>query len=138
MPLAKADMILQFDKWLSAWNSYDLSGVLDFMHEDIVFENWDGTIISGKVALQKAWALWFRHRNFKFIPEDLFIDEQKQKITFAWILEWPSLERKFLGRNEVRRGMDIIDLADGKIYKKNTYSKTVFKIDSVPVRMSVH
>lgn len=137
MNLPKADIILQFDKWLKAWNSHDLDEVMEFMHEEIVFENWDGSVISGKNALQKAWALWFRHRNFKFIQEDLFIDEQKQKITFAWILEWPSLERKFLGRKEVRRGLDIIDLTDGKIYKKNTYSKTAFQIDSIPVRMSV-
>lgn len=137
MNLCKVDVIARFDNWLKSWDTYDLEGVLDFMHEDIIFENWGGSIISGKIALQKAWALWFRHRNFKFIKEDLFIDEQEQKITFSWTLEWPSLEKKFFGQKEIRRGMDIIKLTDGKIHKKSTYSKTTFKIDSKLVRMSV-
>lgn len=136
MTLPKADMILQFDKWLKALNSYDLNGVLDFMHDDIIFENWDGSIVSGKNDLKVAWSLWFRHKNFRFTTEDLFFGEEIQNITFTWSLEWPSLEKNYFGKKEIRRGVDILFLIDGKIYRKNTYSKTAFQIESDTVRMS--
>ena len=132
----RAEVIDRFNKWLGAWDIYDLNGVLDFMHDDIIFENWDGSIVSGKTDLKVAWSLWFRHKNFRFTTEDLFFDEEKQNITFTWSLEWPSLEKNYFGRKEMRRGVDILFLMDGKIYRKNTYSKTAFQIESALVRMS--
>ncbi|HXR82920.1 MAG TPA: hypothetical protein VN722_01335, partial [Hanamia sp.] len=66
--------------------------------------------------------------DFKFSTEDLFIDEQEQKIAFSWKLEWPSLERNYLGKPEIRRGMDILHLENGKIRTKTTYSKTLLQI----------
>ena len=135
MNLSRADILSRFNVWLMAWKEYDLDGVMEFMHEDIVFENWDGSIISGKTALSRSWALWFRHRDFQFIREDLFIDEEAQKIAFTWHLEWPSAEKKYSGKKEIRRGVDILHLLEGKIDKKNTYSKTTFTIDSVPISL---
>lgn len=136
MNQSKADMIPRFNQWLDAWDTYDLDGVLNFMHDDIIFENWDGSIISGKSKLKIAWSLWFRHQNFKFTLEDLFFDEEKQNITFTWSLNWPSLEKNYFGKKEIRRGVDILFLMDGKIYRKNTYSKTTFQIESTVVRTS--
>ncbi len=75
------------------------------------------------------------HGNFKFIQEDLFIDEAEQKILFSWQLKWPSPERKYLGEPEVRKGVDVIYLRDGKIFKKNTYSKTAVSINAMSVKM---
>jgi ketosteroid isomerase-like protein len=135
MNLSRADILSRFHVWLMAWNEYDLDGVMEFMHEDIVFENWDGSIISGKQSLARSWALWFRHRDFQFIQEDLFIDEEAQKIAFTWHLEWPSPEKKYSGKKEIRRGVDILHLLEGKIDKKNTYSKNTLSIDLVPVRL---
>jgi hypothetical protein len=109
---------------------------MDFMHEDIFFENWNGSFVSGKLVLKKAWERWFEnHGNFKFTMEDLFIDEQLQQIAFGWKLEWPSLEKKYLGRSEIRRGMDILHLDNGKIRKKITYSKTVLQIDDQSITL---
>ena len=136
MNQTKTDITPRFNQWLDAWNNYDLDGVLDFMHDDIIFENWDGSIISGKTSLKSAWSLWFRHQNFKFSLEDLCFDEGKQIITFAWSLNWPSLEKNYFGKKEIRQGVDILFLVDGKIYRKNTYSKTTFKLESALVRTS--
>ena len=119
-----------FNTWLNAWNNHDLEGVLDFMHEDVTFENWNGCVIIGKKNLRKAWTPWFLHHgNFIFILEDFFIDEQEQKMSFAWKLNWPSIERNYIGNKESRKGVDIMILKGGKIFKKNTYSKTVLFID---------
>ena len=136
MSLSRIDIQDHFDKWLIAWNEHNLESVMEFIHEDIIFDNWNGRIISGKKNLEKAWSAWFHHHgHFQFIKEDVFIDEDEQKITFTWLLEWPSFEKNYTGKPEKRRGVDILFLKEGKIYKKNTYSKTVVEIDSKKVSM---
>lgn len=136
MKLSKTEIRHQFDVWLIAWNAHDLNGVMDFMHDDIIFNSWSGTIISGKTALIKSWERWFSdHQNFKFILEDIIIDEMEQKMAFSWELNWPSFEKKYLGKLEKRKGVDILLLKEGKIYKKNTYSKTTLQIDSLKIEL---
>ena len=91
MKLSGNEIQKHFDQWLIAWNNYDIDGVMEFIDDDIIFENWDGWIISGKSNLEKSWKAWFTlHGNFKFIKEDILIDEATQKIAFTWKLEWPS------------------------------------------------
>jgi hypothetical protein len=137
MNLTKGEIISQYKKWLAAWNEHDLEGVIEFFHTDIVFENWNGAIIIGKKALQRSWTPWFlNHGNFKFIEEDIFIDEQEQKMLFKWRLEWPSPEKLYIGKHEIRRGVDILHFQDCKIIKKYTYSKTTLQIDSLPVTLN--
>ena len=136
MNLSRVEMQWHFDQWLVAWNEHNIEGVMKFIHDDIVFDNWNGWIISGKIALEKSWKAWFMHHgNFKFIQEDILIDEAEQKMTFTWLLEWPSFEKNYIGKPEKRRGVDILYLKEGKIYKKNTYSKTVIEIDSKQITM---
>jgi len=131
MNLSKAQIQRLFKVWLMAWNEHNLDGVMEIIHEDILFENWNGAIVSGKSSLIKSWDPWFiNHGNFKFIEEDIFIDEQEQKMLFKWRLEWPSSEKYYKGKKEVRRGVDLLYFLDGKIYKKYTYSKTTIQIDS--------
>jgi hypothetical protein len=136
MQLSRPEILDQFDVWLKSWNEHDLEGVMDFIHENILFENWNGSCVSGKGLLKKAWERWFdNHGNFKFSTEDLFIDEPQQKIAFSWKLEWPSLEKNYFGQPEIRRGMDILHLENGKIKTKITYSKTVFQIDNQSITL---
>ena len=137
MHLSSVEIENHFNNWIIAWNNHDIEGVLSFMHEDIIFENWNGSIISSKNNLRKVWTPWFLHHgNFKFILEDYFIDEAEQKMTFAWQLDWPSLERNYTGKKESRNGVDIMQLKEGKIFKKNTYSKTILLIDDKKVQLN--
>lgn len=136
MNLSRVEIQTHFDQWLTAWNEHKLEGVMKFMHDDIVFDNWNGRAIAGKTALAKSWQAWFLHHgNFQFTTEDIFIDEKEQKITFSWLLEWPSFEKKYVGKAEKRRGVDLLYLKEGKIYRKNTYSKTVIEIDEKKVSL---
>jgi len=136
MKLSGIEIRNQFNTWLIAWNDHDLNGVMDFMHDDIIFNSWSGAIISGKTALTKSWERWFSdHQNFKFTLEDLIIDENEQKMSFSWELDWPSFEKKYSGKREKRKGVDVLLLKEGKVYKKNTYSKTTLQIDSLKVRL---
>ena len=134
--LTKSDMLLQIQTWLSAWDKHDLDGVMELMHDEVVFENWTGISIAGKQALRRAWAPWFmQHGNFKFIFEDIFVDEEAQKSLFQWRLEWPSLEKAHKGKSEIRGGVDVLHFLDGKIYKKYSYSKTTLIIDGSPIAL---
>ena len=64
------------------------------------------------------------------------IDEAEQKMTFTWELEWPSFEKNYAGKPEKRRGVDILYLKEGKIYKKNTYSKTIIEIEGKKISLN--
>ena len=129
MLLSKEEILDLLKEWLAAWDEYNLEGVMKLIHDDIVFENWTGAVIKGKKNLKLAWTSWFlNHGNFKFIEEDIFIDEQEQKVLFRWQLQWSSLEKNYTGQNEIRRGVDVLHFLDGKIYKKLTYSKTSIQI----------
>ena len=123
-------------KWNRAWDEHNLNGVMEFFHEDILFENWTGGRVQGKEALQKAWEPWFQnHGGFRFLGEDTFIDESEQKVLYQWSLEWPSSERGYQGRAEKRRGLDVMHFKDGKIIRKSTYSKTTLEIDGKRVKL---
>lgn len=131
MKLSRDKIETSFYAWLNAWNCHNLDGVLHFIHNDIIFTSWDGKVIKGKEALEKIWGIWFaNHGDFNFKLEDLFIDETLQKLTFSWELDWPSQEKKFFGMRESRKGVDLLTLKDGKILIKETYSKTLIKINS--------
>ena len=134
--MSRSEIHEQFNKWLCAWNEHNLEGVMDFMHEEVLFNSWNGSSVCGKAALKKSWQRWFNnHGNFKFVLEDFFIDEPEQKMMFSWELDWPSSEKNYLDKREKRKGVDILCLKDDKIHIKNTYSKTTLEIDSVKVSM---
>jgi hypothetical protein len=136
MNISKNEILDLFTEWLKAWDNYNLEGVLELLHEDIVFENWTGATIIGKNALRKTWTPWFcNHANFKFIKEDVFIDEQEQKMLFRWKMEWPSIEKGLEGKHEVRKGVDVLHFKDAKIHKKYTYSKTTILVDKKPITL---
>jgi len=93
-------------RWNRAWDQHDLDGIMELFHEDILFENWTGAKVRGKQALHQAWKPWFEnHRGFRFIGEDIFMDELEQKVLYQWVLEWPSNEKGYEGKPERRRGL---------------------------------
>ena len=112
---------------------YDIDGVMDLFDDDVVFEHWDSARIKGKEPLRKAWAPWFADNGgFRFVSEDLFIDEEAQKVLFRWRLEWPSRLKGLFGKAEVRRGVDVMHFSNGLITHKFTYSKTTVTVDGEP------
>ncbi|RYY74316.1 MAG: nuclear transport factor 2 family protein [Gammaproteobacteria bacterium] len=138
MNLSSPEIVANIKTWLQAWDAHDLDGVMELMHEDVVFENWTGQIIRGKSALRRAWTPWFlKHGNFRFIAEDIFVDDQAQKALFRWLLEWPSLESSYKGELETRRGVDVLHFQEGKIREKLTYSKTSLLIGDQSIQLQL-
>lgn len=137
MKLSKQEIKEAMAKNSLAWDNHDLEGVLELYHDDVYFENWTGGYTRSKDALREAWASWFSGADFRFNRDDSFVDEDEQKITVTWELEWPSTERGHEGKPEKRRGVDVIHFKDGKVIKKLTYSKTTVEIGGKRVKLSV-
>lgn len=137
MKLTRNEIETFWSDWNRAWDNHDLEGVMDFFHDDILFDNWTGGKAKGKAQLKTAWRDWFTHHgNFKFIQKEVFIDEKEQKLLYRWELEWPSFEKGYEGKAEKRRGVDVIHFKDGKIVNKLTYSKTTLEIEGKRVKLT--
>ena len=137
MSLRRSEIAEALLKWNRAWDNYDLDGVMELFHDEILFENWTGGRVKGKENLRKAWSSWFsNHGGFRFTEEDTFIDEAEQKVLYRWHLDWPSFEKGFEGNHEMRRGVDVIHFKEGKIIQKLTYSKTTVEIAGERVRLT--
>jgi len=137
MKLSKQRIMEEMARNSVAWENHDLEGVLVLYHDDIYFENWTGGNAKGKQALREAWTPWFTTGgNFRFTHEDMFIDEEAQKLTLTWELLWPSPEKGYEGKPEKRRGLDILHFKDGKVLKKLTYCKTTVEIEGKRVRLT--
>jgi len=129
MRLSREEIIEALIQWDRAWQNYDLDGVMQLFHDEIVFEHWSGGKVKGKEALRNAWDPWFANPGgFRFIDEETFIDEKEQKVLYRWLLKWPSFEKGYEGKPEKRQGVDVMHFKDGKIIKKLTYSKTTIDI----------
>jgi ketosteroid isomerase-like protein len=124
-------------RWNSSWDNHDLDGVMELFHDEILFDNYTGGQAKGKEVLREAWKPWFEnHGNFRFTEEETFIDVDEQKALYRWRLDWPSFEKGWEGRNERRRGVDVLHFKEGKIIRKLTYSKTTLEIDGERVRLT--
>ncbi len=137
MKLTRNEIEALWDNWNNAWDNHDLEEVIKLVHDDIYFDNWTGGNAKGKKRLRDAWHDWFlNHGNFQFFQEEIFIDVQDQKLLYRWELVWPSFAKGYEGKQEKRRGVDVIHFKEGKIIKKLTYSKTTLEIDGKRVKLT--
>jgi hypothetical protein len=57
----------------------------------------------------------------------MVIDEETSTVAFPWLYEGPA--KCFEGKNEKRRGIDLIRFKDGSITEKITYTKTSIEVE---------
>ena len=112
-----ADLVVRFT---DAFNKNDLDGVMSFMAEDAVYDEFTGTINRGAAAIRAAFVPQFRgdYGTMRFDTEDLFVDATAGKALIRWqcVLE----TRRGPG---AWRGLDIIHVVNGRITEKLTYAK---------------
>ncbi|MBU2645552.1 nuclear transport factor 2 family protein [bacterium] len=138
MKLTRDEIKNALNVWNQAWADYNLEGVIALFDDNILFDNWTGGQVKGKTPLFKAWEPWFKNNGgFRFSEEDTFIDVELQKVLYQWRLDWPSTEKGFEGKPEVRRGVDVMTFQNGKIISKLTYCKTTIDIQGDRKRLSV-
>ena len=112
-----AELVMQFTE---AFNREDLDGVMSFMAEDAVYDEFNGTRNQGAAAIRAAFEPQFRgdYGNLRFHTEDLFVDAPAGKALIRWLC---TLETR---RGPAAwRGLDILHVENGRITEKLTYAK---------------
>jgi uncharacterized protein (TIGR02246 family) len=112
-----AELVMQFT---DAFNREDLDGVMSFMAEDAVYDEFNGTLNRGTAAIRAAFEPQFRgdYGKLRFHTEDLFVDAPAGKALIRWLC---TLETK---RGPAAwRGLDILHVENGRITEKLTYAK---------------
>jgi ketosteroid isomerase-like protein len=111
------DVVVRFTE---AFNRDDLDGVMSFMAEDAVYDEFNGTINRGAAAIRAAFVPQFRgdFGKLRFHTEDLFVDAAAGKAMIRWLC---TLETK-RGPGGWR-GLDLIHVENGRITQKLTYAK---------------
>ena len=112
-----ANLVLRFTE---AFNRDDLDGVMAFMADDAVYDEFNGTINHGKEAIRKAFEPQFRgdYGVIRFHPEDLLVDVDTGNALIRWSC---TLDKH--GRCRQWRGLDILHFENGLLTQKLTYAK---------------
>jgi ketosteroid isomerase-like protein len=102
------------------FNREDLDAVMSYFADDALYDQFDGTRSVGKTAIRTAFEPQFKGAfgRMRFVTEDLFIDGDSGKALIRWLC---TLERD--GKTRGWRGLDIIEVRDGRITEKLTYAK---------------
>jgi ketosteroid isomerase-like protein len=111
------DLVVRFTE---AFNREDLEGVMSFMADDAIYDEFNGRQSRGKQAIREAFVPQFRgdFGKIRFQTEDLFVDPESGKALIRWLC---TLERE--GRSSGWRGLDILRFEDGLLAEKHTYAK---------------
>jgi uncharacterized protein (TIGR02246 family) len=119
------DLVLRFT---DAFNREDLDGVMDFMADDAVYDEFNGRQHRGKAAIREAFVPQFRgdFGKIRFQAEDVFVDAESGKALIRWLCTLETEERA-----GAWRGLDILHFENGLVKEKLTYAKaTVPLIES--------
>ena len=111
------DLVVRFTE---AFNRDDLDGVMSFMAEDAIYDEFNGRRSRGKQAIREAFVPQFRgdFGRIRFQTEDLFVDPESGKALIRWLC---TLERD--GQSSGWRGLDILRFEEGLLTEKHTYAK---------------
>jgi ketosteroid isomerase-like protein len=111
------DLVIRFTE---AFNQDDLDGVMAFMADEAIYDEFNGKSNRGKAAIREAFVPQFRgdYGVLRFHTEDLFVDAEAGKALIRWLC---TLERS--GRRRGWRGLDILHVENGLITMKLTYAK---------------
>jgi ketosteroid isomerase-like protein len=113
-------VVMEFNE---AFNRHDVSGMMQLMTEDCVFENTDpgpdGTRYSGKKAVTQFWEDFFRQSPSAHIEIEEIFGMGNNRCVMRWRYQWVDAA----GKEGHVRGVDIFRVRDGLISEKLSYVK---------------
>ena len=113
-------VVLEFNE---AFNRHDVTGMMQLMTDDCVFENTepapDGTRYAGKAIVTQFWQDFFRESPDAHIEIEEAFGLGNNRCVMRWRYEWVEAE----GKQGHVRGVDIFQVRDGLISEKLSYVK---------------
>ena len=104
----------------AAFNRNDLDGVMSYMAEGAIYDEFNGKRSVGKPAIREAFVPQFRgdYGKIRFQTEDMFTDVETSKALIRWLCVLETEERR-----SGWRGLDILHFENGLLTEKHTYAK---------------
>lgn len=111
------DAAARFD---DAFNREDLDAVMAMFQEDAIYDQFNGIIARGKVAIREALVPQFRgdHGRMRFHREDRFVDVESRRVAMQY-----RCTHEINGKVYAWRGIDTLHFEGGLVKEKHTYSK---------------
>ena len=113
-------IILEFNE---AFNRHNVTGMMQLMSDDCVFENTDpapdGTVYSGKEAVTQFWLNFFRESPHAHIDIEEVFGLGNHRCVMRWKYNWVDAA----GQKGHVRGVDIFQVKEGLISEKLSYVK---------------
>ena len=121
-PSRLEDLVLRFT---DAFNREDLDGVMSFMADDAIYDEFNGRQQRGKAAIREAFLPQFRgdFGTIRFQVEDVFVDAGSGKALVRWLCTLETEERA-----GGWRGLDILHFENGLVKEKLTYAKATLPL----------
>jgi hypothetical protein len=115
------------DRFVAAWNGHDLDGIMGSMADDCVF--WSsagahpqGGVFEGRKAVAEAFAAIFRT-----FPDAAWTESQVTLFGSRAMWEWTFVGTALDGKATRLLGVDILELAEDRVRRKNSFRKTMTK-----------
>jgi uncharacterized protein (TIGR02246 family) len=108
-------------RFVEAFNSNDLDGVMAFFADDGIYDEFNGRRNVGKAAVRAALEPQFNGAfgEMKFLDEDMFVDPDAGKVMASW-----RCTLSIKGEPTSWRGLDLMHFKNDKLVQKLTYAKT--------------
>lgn len=117
------DFLARFN---DAWNRHDVGTIMAMMTDDCVFETVAGREATGKRYVGRDAVRAGVENVFRLIPDVQFIDGRTWGCGDRACSEWLMTGTDLNGKRIEARGVDLYELRDGKVARKDSYLKQRF------------
>lgn len=112
-------------EFLEAFNRHDLDSIMSFFAEDCVFYMPRGTRPRGDRYAGKHEVRAGLAKRFEGIPDVHYGDDQHWACGNFGVSEWTLTGTSTSGKRIEVRGVDLLEFADGKITRKDSFWKII-------------
>ena len=121
-PLVTADLLRGF---LAAFNRHDLDAIMEYFADECVFYMPRGAAPRGNLFMGKAEVRAGLAQRFAGIPNVHYGEDQHWVCGNVGVSEWTLTGTTVSGQNLHVRGVDLLEFADGKVVRKDSFWKIV-------------